>query len=73
MTDLGESGLLTVVGGFKFGGRDVAADLEQATVVEPVDVLQGGDLDLLDGVPRPARLDQFGLEQPITLSARALS
>jgi hypothetical protein len=49
---LGESGQLTVVGGLEFDGRDVAAGLEQAAVVEPVDVLEGGDLDLLDGPPR---------------------
>ena len=55
--------MLTVVGGFEFGGWDVAAGLEKASVVEPVDVLEGGDLDLLDGPPRSAGFDQFGLEQ----------
>jgi putative ABC transport system ATP-binding protein len=32
-------------------------------VVEPVDVLEGGDLDLLGGAPGCPRLDQLGLEQ----------
>jgi hypothetical protein len=32
--------VLTVVGRFEFGGRDVAAGLERASVVEPVDVLE---------------------------------
>ena len=55
---------MTVVGCFEFGGWDVAAGFEQAPVVEPVDVLQGGDLDLFDGPLRTVWLDQFGLEQP---------
>jgi hypothetical protein len=42
----------------------VAAGLEQSSVVEPVDVLEGGDLDLLDGPPGSTRLDELGLEQP---------
>jgi len=67
------AGLLTVVRVLEFDGWDVAAGLEQAAVVEPVDVLQSGDLDLLDRPPGPAGLDQFGLEQPITDSASALS
>jgi hypothetical protein len=58
---LGEGGLLTVVGGVEFGGWDVATGFEQPAVVEPVDVLEGGDLDLVDGAPRPAGLDQFGI------------
>jgi hypothetical protein len=64
VADLGEGGLLTVVGGFELGGWDMAAGFEQAVVVEPVDPFQSGDLDLFDGAPRIARLDQFGLEQP---------
>jgi len=53
---------VTVVGGFEFGGRDVFAGLVEAPVVEPVDVFEGGDLDLLGGVPGAAGLDQLGLE-----------
>ena len=62
-TGLGEGGVLTVVGGFEFGGRNVAAGLEEPAVVEPVDVVQGGQLDLLSGAPGAAGLDQFGLVQ----------
>jgi hypothetical protein len=60
---LAEGGVLTVVGGLEFGGRDVSAGFLEAVVVEPVDVLEGGDLDLLGGVPGAAGLDQLGLEQ----------
>ena len=42
-------------------------------VVEQVDVFQGGDLDLFDGAPRSSGLDGFGLDSPITDSAKALS
>jgi hypothetical protein len=52
------------VGCLEFGWWDVATGFEQASVVEPVDVLEGGDLDLLDGSPRATGFDQFGLEQP---------
>jgi ABC-2 type transport system permease protein len=47
-------------------------------VIEPVDILKGGDLDLLDGPPGPARLDQLSLEQAdhglfgVTVSPAAL-
>jgi len=54
---------VTVVGGFELGWRDVAAGFVKPPVVEPVHVLEGGDLDLLGGVPGPAGLDQLGLEQ----------
>jgi hypothetical protein len=33
-------------------------------MVEPIDVFQDGDLDLLERSPGRAGLDQFGLEQP---------
>ena len=64
MAGLGEDGLVTVVGGFELGGWDITASLVEAAVVEPVEVFEGGDLDLFDGAPGSARLDQFGLEQP---------
>lgn len=57
----------------EFGGRNVAAGFEQSPVVEPVDVFQGGDLDVLRGPSGPAGLDQLGLNRPITDSASALS
>jgi hypothetical protein len=42
VSGLGKSGLLTVMGGFEFGGWDVATGLVEAAVVEPVDPLIGG-------------------------------
>jgi hypothetical protein len=60
---LGEGGVLTVVRVLEFDRWDIAAGFEQAAVVEPVDVLECGDLDLLDGAPRATWLDQLGLEQ----------
>jgi hypothetical protein len=33
-------------------------------LVEPVDVAQGGQLDLVKGAPGAVAADQFGLEQP---------
>jgi len=46
-------------------GWDVAAVLEQPAVVEPVDPLGGRVLDVIDGLPRLAWLDQFGLVQAV--------
>ena len=63
MTGLGEAVFVTVVGGLELGRRDVAAGLVEPPVVEPVDVLQGSDLDLFGGAPGSAGLDQLGLEQ----------
>jgi hypothetical protein len=54
---------VTVVGVLEFGWWYVAAGFVEAPVVEPVDVLEGGELDLLGGPPRPARLNELGLEQ----------
>ena len=67
---LGELGagpysLVSVVGRFAFGGWDVAAVLVRAAVVEPVDVLGGGQLDRVGSAPGPVALDQLGLVQPV--------
>ncbi len=43
---------MSVVGGFEFGGWDVAAVLVMPPEVEPVDPFGGSDLDLVDGAPR---------------------
>ena len=56
---------MSVVGGLELGGWDVAAVLVEAAVVEPVDPLGGGDLDVIDGPPGPARFDQLGLVQAV--------
>lgn len=66
-------GVVSVVGLFQLGGRDVAAVLIQASVVEPVDPFRGGELDLINALPRRSGLDQLSLEQPLIVSATALS
>lgn len=43
---------MTVVGRFEFGGRHVAAGLVEPPVVEPVDIVQRGDLDLVSDLGR---------------------
>jgi hypothetical protein len=53
--------LVTVVGGLELCRWDVAAVFIKPSVVEPVDPLQGGDLDVVGGAPRAFRFDQFGL------------
>ena len=63
LTGLGEAGVLTVVGGFEFGGWNVAAGLIEPPVVVPVDVVQGGEFDLFGGAPGPAWLDQLSFVQ----------
>jgi hypothetical protein len=64
---------LTVVGCLELDRCEITAGLEETPVVEPVDVFEGGDLDLLDGPPRAPRLDQLVLNNPVIDSARALS
>ena len=56
---------MTVVEGFVFCWRKVVAVLVQAAVGQPVDPLEGGDFDLVNGPPRSLRLDQFGLVEPV--------
>ena len=52
-----------MVGGLELGRWDVADRLQQPAVVEPVDPLQGGVLDLIDAFPGAAPADQLGLVQ----------
>ena len=54
-----------LVGGLELGGWEVAAVLVEAAVVEPVDPLGGGDLDVVDALPGPSRLDQLGLVEAV--------
>ena len=53
-----------VAGGFKRRWWNIAAVLIDPLVVEPVDPAGGGRLDVLDGLPGLAAVDQFGLVQP---------
>ena len=48
-----------------FGWRPVSDWLEQATVVEPVDPFKRGELDGLERAPRPASVDDLGLEEAV--------
>lgn len=52
------------MGLLELGRRHVAKGLVQPGVVEPVDVLQGGQLELVTGLPGALPVEQLGLEQP---------
>jgi len=55
--------LLSPECGLELGRRDVADGLQEPAVVEPVDPLQGGVLDLVVALPGAVAADQFGLVQ----------
>jgi len=59
----------TVVGGFELGRRDVAVvvgDLAvQAVVVEPVEVAERGELDVVEASPWPLRVDELPLVETV--------
>lgn len=62
----GQSGSYEVsVGGFDLDGGAHAAFAVGALVVPPLHVLQGGELDLFDGLPRSVAADEFGLVQAV--------
>ena len=50
--------MLMVVLGFVFGGWDVTNFGAQALVVEPLDVGQGGQLDVIGVTPRALAFDR---------------
>jgi hypothetical protein len=54
----------TVVDLLVFDRGEVVAGRMQPPVVVPVDPFQGGQLDVVDGLPGSAAADEFGLEQP---------
>ena len=61
----GVAGILpSVVGGLELGWWEMADGLQEPAVVEPVDPLQGGVLDLVQAPPRATPADQLGLVQP---------
>ena len=64
---------MTIVGGLEFSGWDVADLTVESVVVEPVDVAQGGEFDLLEGAPGPGRRISSVLNSPMVDSARLLS
>lgn len=53
---------MTVVDGFALGRWDEPDLAVQASAVPPVEVLEQGELELLDAAPRAAPVDQLGLE-----------
>ena len=57
--------MLTVVGPLQFDRWNVAAELVEAVVVEPVDPSGGGVFDLVDRVPGLAGVYQLGLVEPV--------
>jgi hypothetical protein len=61
----GCSPVLSVIGSLQIDRWDVAAVFVEAAVVEPVDPFDSGQLDLIDGAPRLAGLDQFGFVQAV--------
>ena len=56
---------MTVVVVLELGGWDQADLAVQAPVVEPVDVLGDGDLEVVDVLPGALVADQLGLEQRV--------
>jgi hypothetical protein len=57
--------VLSIVGGLVFGRRAIAAGGVNPTMIKPVDVLQGGQLQLVEAAPRPVPLYQLGLVQAV--------
>jgi hypothetical protein len=64
---------LTVVGLLQLDEWDVAVVFVEPAVVEPVDVVQGGDLDSSTVFQGRCGLISSVLYRPTTVSARALS
>jgi hypothetical protein len=58
---LGGAGDRTVVVVLELDRWDVAAGAVEASVVEPVDVLQRGQLDVVEAAPGAAAADELGL------------
>ncbi len=50
---------------FGFCWRDVSDGFQQSAVVEPVDPFEGGIFDGLEVAPRPATVNDLGLEQAV--------
>ncbi len=71
--DGSQRGVVTVVVVLELGGRDESDFAVEAAVIEPVDVLSDGDLEVVDAPPGALVADEFGLEQELNASARALS
>ena len=57
--------MVTVVRLFGLDGCEVVAVFVGAAVVEPVHPFGGGDLEVVDALPWPSRLDQLGLVKAV--------
>ena len=55
---------MSVVSLLGFDWCEVVAVLERAAVVEPVHPFAGGDLEVVEALSRPPRLDQLGPVEP---------
>lgn len=55
--------LASLVSLFGLDWGEVVAVLERASVVEP-DPFGGGDLEVVEALPRPSWLDELGLVEP---------
>lgn len=53
-----------MVARFGLGGRDASDRLEQASVVEPVDPFERGELDGVEAAPRAPTANDLRLEEP---------
>ena len=60
----GRTGDLGIVARLGFGGRNVADELEQASMVEPVHPVEGSELHRLGMMPGTTPADHLGLEEP---------
>ena len=65
--------MVSVVSLLGVDGCEIVAVLERATVVEPVDPLGGGDLEVVEAFPWPTALISSVLYSPMTDLANALS
>lgn len=54
-------------------GSAPADGFEQPAIVEPIDPFERGEFNCLHRSPRPASPDHLGFEEPLMLSASALS
>jgi hypothetical protein len=62
-----------MIGLLELGRGHVPARGEQAAIVVPRDPLEGRELDVLEPLPGPPPIDLSVLNNPITVSASALS
>jgi hypothetical protein len=57
-----QRGVVALLG---FGRRDVSDGLQEPSVVGPIDLFEGGELDGLEAAPLPAPMDHLGLIETV--------